>query len=1303
MRETIACLVLTFFLLPTLAGAGIASRNEIVSRMEEFLDIELFTNTQGDQGCLLQNLDREEYDCSACSCSEDPIDPEPCCSDILWHYEFLDHQPADIGWWGMNYSYGGDDIPDELVVQGKIDECFGLGSHKCHYDGCGDPSGWAVGADCSAGVCYAGDVDRVNTWGLDSPDVGVGIEWEDVTKGSYLNWAGAHVVLVKDRVGQRVTIQELTGYWPVAREVPDVELLYYNDPNKGYVPRDFIAVAQAEGLGCDCDGGGSMSWACIKLCFGGGGGTPLQGEAAPHYTFGWDDSYILAWNDFGDSTRQEYLIFRSSAPDTDSYELVDLPPAGRGRWMEGWDNCRLDYDVEPRVAYKYRIASSPDGERIDHYLEPARSGVAFAVDALDFFAPGSQYGSTYSLVLCADDLIYQFTSSRPDSGTRAHALRVVDAATPASLQQICSLDISDAIPDFMFGPLDMALRGNLLFLCTNRVVAIFDVSDPIDPVLLTSIGPPEDHLYQNISASGDYLYVATYDRVASTYLQVWDVSDVYAPECALPYSSFSSGDFIVEGDLMLTTYGAYDVSDPVSPQQISYFYDGMPAATSVCGFDGGFLYTSSGTVDLRVPSAPVVVDTLDHMLDEDWLPTRHADRKGNYLVVPGTYGGWDCVELFDVSDPLESKRVGLFRSAGSGLESPVSVGADLIAVVGTGDVEKTAPVRVVLDDQRFTFRATGSDGFITAQWRTSSPSAVDGFNLLRATSYDGPFDQLNSSLITSSSQYTTDGGVSYEFLDEGVVCGDTYVYRLQGVRADTTDIWQTDCATPYVCRPSCVVTSPVAGQLVSTQSGCMVEWRTFDDGPTSHAKLYYQLDGEGDFLYLWDTEDDGVVHWPAHVGISGAHVCRLRIEIHDVDGNVALAESEEFILYDYGPHCPYICVWDGDTYVPDNSLLPACEWSPGAVDVTDHYRLGRRPPLVNGEYKLRILALEPDDVWIDSVSLKTVDHAPGADIVVTEGGELVAVEDPVEPIRCIDELGQDQLAGVVTPEDGVSLVKDGGYLDVAFAVPESLEGGTICYRAAGKYHSGISELFPTGTRSAGWDTIDQAASRSMWFSRGVDIAPWLPECIDENGEMPLRLSWEGAREFDYICFGGLPEGELTENSAAFRSAMQPGSGKVKSKLLSDDGNYVHLEPGEYVDLVFESLPQEWGTERDLVLVTTGYYLEVGREGSPAGDESEPPEELGAGVRVANYPNPFHPDTRVVYTVPEPGGPVTVRVFSAAGGVVAELLDHEVQTPGLKSIVWDGTNRQGERVGSGVYFCVIEGPGFSQRQKMVLLR
>ena len=86
----------------------------------------------------------------------------------------------------------------------------------------------------------------------------------------------------------------------------------------------------------------------------------------------------------------------------------------------------------------------------------------------------------------------------------------------------------------------------------------------------------------------------------------------------------------------------------------------------------------------------------------------------------------------------------------------------------------------------------------------------------------------------------------------------------------------------------------------------------------------------------------------------------------------------------------------------------------------------------------------------------------------------------------------------------------------------------------------------------------------------------------------------------------------------------------------------------------------------------------------------------------NEPNPFNPTTTIRYEVALGGGHVTLQIFDAGGHLVRTLVDR-VESAGRRSVIWDGRNTTGETVATGVYFCRLNAPRFTQTRKLVLLK
>ena len=100
-------------------------------------------------------------------------------------------------------------------------------------------------------------------------------------------------------------------------------------------------------------------------------------------------------------------------------------------------------------------------------------------------------------------------------------------------------------------------------------------------------------------------------------------------------------------------------------------------------------------------------------------------------------------------------------------------------------------------------------------------------------------------------------------------------------------------------------------------------------------------------------------------------------------------------------------------------------------------------------------------------------------------------------------------------------------------------------------------------------------------------------------------------------------------------------------------------------------------------------------------QANPPKETAL---LANYPNPFNPETWIPYQLAKPAE-VTVSIHAANGKLVRTLalgqLPAGVYQARDRAAYWDGKNEQGESGASGVYFYTLKAGDFSATKKMLI--
>ena len=89
------------------------------------------------------------------------------------------------------------------------------------------------------------------------------------------------------------------------------------------------------------------------------------------------------------------------------------------------------------------------------------------------------------------------------------------------------------------------------------------------------------------------------------------------------------------------------------------------------------------------------------------------------------------------------------------------------------------------------------------------------------------------------------------------------------------------------------------------------------------------------------------------------------------------------------------------------------------------------------------------------------------------------------------------------------------------------------------------------------------------------------------------------------------------------------------------------------------------------------------------------------ISISNYPNPFNPSTTINFDIPRNGN-VNIAIFNIKGQQVDIILD-EFMEAGKHSVVWNGTNSEGRRVSSGIYFTHLKFGTEALFLKMLLLK
>ena len=146
-----------------------------------------------------------------------------------------------------------------------------------------------------------------------------------------------------------------------------------------------------------------------------------------------------------------------------------------------------------------------------------------------------------------------------------------------------------------------------------------------------------------------------------------------------------------------------------------------------------------------------------------------------------------------------------------------------------------------------------------------------------------------------------------------------------------------------------------------------------------------------------------------------------------------------------------------------------------------------------------------------------------------------------------------------------------------------------------------------------------------------------------------------------------------------------------------DGTWTPSTPGD-METVFTL------TQADTDNPDASYFAQI-TNGCGTLTDIDPPHGFnGTATTFAlegNYPNPFHTQTTIGFDLPE-AVDVTLAVYDVMGRKVATLVD-QFMAAGTHDVIWQGRDRSGEVLASGVYFVRLEAGDRIATQRLTLVR
>ena len=171
------------------------------------------------------------------------------------------------------------------------------------------------------------------------------------------------------------------------------------------------------------------------------------------------------------------------------------------------------------------------------------------------------------------------------------------------------------------------------------------------------------------------------------------------------------------------------------------------------------------------------------------------------------------------------------------------------------------------------------------------------------------------------------------------------------------------------------------------------------------------------------------------------------------------------------------------------------------------------------------------------------------------------------------------------------------------------------------------------------------------------------------------------------------------------------------KSLKEENDY-HKLPTFIKAVGYSSSRREYSyTDREVTNGITYFYklVSVDLDGRrkiygpvsavPQSEESIYPKDFSL---QQNFPNPFNASTKITFDLPLVAGkgdrayPTTLKIVDLKGKEVLVLINR-LLGPGRYTVLWNGRDRDGMEVTSGLYFCVLNAGDFLAVRKVMVLR
>ena len=228
---------------------------------------------------------------------------------------------------------------------------------------------------------------------------------------------------------------------------------------------------------------------------------------------------------------------------------------------------------------------------------------------------------------------------------------------------------------------------------------------------------------------------------------------------------------------------------------------------------------------------------------------------------------------------------------------------------------------------------------------------------------------------------------------------------------------------------------------------------------------------------------------------------------------------------------------------------------------------------------------------------------------------------------------------------------------------------------------------------------------SVWENEGAVMAA--PGVAFSGSQTPV-LYVEGSVMDEFNMLSQIPELRVTVRNLSTGASLDTVLGTEQS-ATAYSATFVELsrhaaKAGDVLEIIAHSPNPYVGVRPVPQIVVSAEEVLTSRISLPDMELYEIPSE---SELLANYPNPFNPETWIPYRLAQ-AAEVTLDIYDTNGRLVRTIdigfKPAAVYESRASAIYWDGRNNYGERVASGTYFYhLTAGDDYASTRRMVILK